>query len=148
MKKGLLAIAIAIMMGFASSGLLAQGGPGYGGYGPGYGMGPGMMGGYGGYGGGYGPGWGMGPGMMWGYGGYGPGYGPQYQQPYGRAVNKAEATEIMNNVLSSLRNPNLKLGNIKDESNAFEADVLTRKGNDLVNKIFVDKQTGRVSFAY
>jgi Spy/CpxP family protein refolding chaperone len=38
------------------------------GYGPGYGMGPGMMGGYG-----YGPG--MGPGMMSGYGG-GPGYGP------------------------------------------------------------------------
>ena len=36
-----------------------------GGYGPGYGMGPGMMGGYG-------PGYGMGPGMM---GGYGPGYG-------------------------------------------------------------------------
>jgi Spy/CpxP family protein refolding chaperone len=42
-----------------------------GGYGPGYGMGPGMMGGYGG---GYGPGYGMGPGMMWGYGG-GYGYG-------------------------------------------------------------------------
>jgi Spy/CpxP family protein refolding chaperone len=46
-------------------------------YGPGYGMGPGMMGGYGGYGmgpgmmGGYG-GYGMGPGMM---GGYGHGYG-------------------------------------------------------------------------
>jgi Spy/CpxP family protein refolding chaperone len=58
------------------------------GYGPGYGMGPGMMGGYGqgygpGYGmgpgmmGGYGPGYGMGPGMMWGNGGYGGcgGYG-------------------------------------------------------------------------
>jgi len=56
---------------------------GYGGYG--YGMGPGMMGGYGGYGmgpgmmGGYGygmgpgmmGGYGMGPGMMGGYGGYG-----------------------------------------------------------------------------
>jgi Spy/CpxP family protein refolding chaperone len=51
-----------------------------GGYGPGYGMGPGMMGGYGGYGmgpgmmGGYG-GYGMGPGMMGGYGGYGMGPG-------------------------------------------------------------------------
>ena len=53
-------------------------------YGPGmmrgYGMGPGMMGGYGGYGmgpgmmGGYG-GYGMGPGMMGGYGGYGMGPG-------------------------------------------------------------------------
>lgn len=41
-----------------------------GGYGPGYGMGPGMMGGYG-------PGYGMGPGMMGPgmMGGYGPGYG-------------------------------------------------------------------------
>ena len=55
-------------------------GPGMmGGYG-GYGMGPGMMGGYGGYGmgpgmmGGYG-GYGMGPGMMGGYGGYGMGPG-------------------------------------------------------------------------
>ena len=38
-----------------------------GGYGPGYGMGPGMMGG------GYGSGYGMGPGMMGG--GYGPDYG-------------------------------------------------------------------------
>lgn len=60
-----------------------------GGYGPGYGMGPGMMGGYGpGYGmgpgmmGGYGPSYGMGPGMMGPgmmgpgmMGGYGPGYG-------------------------------------------------------------------------
>jgi Spy/CpxP family protein refolding chaperone len=58
-----------------------------GGYGPGYGMGPGMMGpgmmgGYGpGPGGGYGPGYGMGPGMMGGgmmggmMGGYGMGPG-------------------------------------------------------------------------
>ena len=55
-----------------------------GGYGQGYGMGPGMMGpgmmggGYGpGPGGGYGPGYGMGPGMMGPgmMGGYGPGYG-------------------------------------------------------------------------
>ncbi|MGP1691481.1 MAG: Spy/CpxP family protein refolding chaperone, partial [Giesbergeria sp.] len=50
-------------------------------YGPGYGMGPGMMGGYGprygmgpGMMGGYGSGYGMGPGMMWGQGqGYGAG---------------------------------------------------------------------------
>jgi len=53
--------------------------PPQGGYGPGYGMGPGMMGNYGqGYGmgpgmmGSYGPGYNMGPGMM---GGFGPDYG-------------------------------------------------------------------------
>jgi len=62
MKKGLLVLAVLTILGFASSDLLAQGGPGYGGYG--------------GYGGGYGPGWGMGPGMMWGYGpGFGYGFG-------------------------------------------------------------------------
>jgi Spy/CpxP family protein refolding chaperone len=69
-----------------------QGGPGTpgcNGWGPGmmggggYGMGPGMMGGYGGYGmgpgmmGGYGGGYGMGPGMMGGYG-----MGPGMMGPY------------------------------------------------------------------
>jgi Spy/CpxP family protein refolding chaperone len=59
-----------------------------GGYGPGYGMGPGMMGpgmmgGYGpGPGGGYGPGYGMGPGMM-GPGMMGPGMMGGYGQGYG-----------------------------------------------------------------
>jgi hypothetical protein len=54
----------------------------------GYGMGPGMMGGYGGYGmgpgmmGGYG-GYGMGPGMMGGYGGYGMGPGMMGGYGYG-----------------------------------------------------------------
>ena len=55
--------------------------PPQGGYGPGYGMGPGTLGNFGqgyGYGmgpgmmGSYGPGYGMGPGMM---GGFGPDYG-------------------------------------------------------------------------
>jgi len=56
-----------------AAGAFAQ--PQQGAYGPGSGMGPGMMGGSGpGYGSdrGYGPGSGMGPGMM---NGYGPGYG-------------------------------------------------------------------------
>jgi len=67
MKRTLIAAALCL----AASGAVAQG--------PGYGYGPGMMGGYGpGYGqgmmGGYGPGYG--PGMMRGYGrGYGYGYG-------------------------------------------------------------------------
>jgi Spy/CpxP family protein refolding chaperone len=59
-----------------------------GGYGPPYGMGPGMMWG-GGYGGGYGMGpgmmggYGMGPGMMGGYGGYGMGPGMMWGGGYG-----------------------------------------------------------------
>jgi Spy/CpxP family protein refolding chaperone len=86
------------LIGAASAAILATAAwaqPGYGpgdyGYGPGYGMGPGMMGGYG-YGmgpgmmGGYGPGggygYGTGPGMMGGYGG-GYGMGPGMMWGYG-----------------------------------------------------------------
>jgi Spy/CpxP family protein refolding chaperone len=92
MKRKLLAVTAAALLGTAAVALSQPYGMGpgmMGGYGPGYGMGPGMMGGYGpgggmgpGMMGGYGPGYGMGPGMMGGYGmgpgmmgGYGPGYG-------------------------------------------------------------------------
>jgi Spy/CpxP family protein refolding chaperone len=65
MKRSLIALGAALALSAPLA--LAQGGPGYG-YGPGMmgggGYGPGMMGG----GGGYGPGYGRG-------GGYGPGYG-------------------------------------------------------------------------
>ncbi len=81
----LAAVAIAVTIPFAYAqmggygmgpGMMGGYGQGQGGYGPGmmggygggYGMGPGMMGGYGG-------GYGMGPGMMGGYGGYGMGPG-------------------------------------------------------------------------
>jgi len=66
MKRKLIVVAaVAVLAAAASAWSQPYGmGPGMmGGYGPGYGMGPGMMGGYG-------PGYGMGPGMM---GGYGPG---------------------------------------------------------------------------
>jgi Spy/CpxP family protein refolding chaperone len=94
LRKTLIAAALIGAAALGASALAHGYGPGWGmgpgmmgGYGPGYGMGPGMMGGYGGYGmgpgmmgpgmmGGYG-GYGMGPGMMWGYGpGYGTGSGP------------------------------------------------------------------------
>jgi hypothetical protein len=131
-------------------------GPGYGGYG----MGPGMMGGYGGMGpgmmGGYG---GMGPGMMHGWG-YGPGpygpqygapqygpqygppqYGPQSQQPQ-KPLDKDQAKQILENYLRSTRNPNLKLGDVKDEGSYFEGDIVTKKGGSLADKLAVDKDTG------
>jgi len=80
MKRKLLAVAAAALLGTAAVAFSQPYGMGPGGgYGPGAGMGPGMMGGYGGgYGmgpgmmGGYGGGYGMGPGMMGGYG-MGPG---------------------------------------------------------------------------
>lgn len=106
-------------------------GHGYG-YSRGWGMRHGMMGGYG-------PGYGMGPGMM-------GGYGWQYS-PGGKAINAKEAEAMMNDYLKSSRNPNLKLGKIKDAGNTFEAEILTRR-NDLVDKVHIDKRTGQIWSAY
>jgi len=137
-----------------------------GGYGQGYGMGPGMMG-QGGYGPGYGMmgqrGYGMGPGMMGqgnygmgpgyrnGYGyGMGPGmmgpgagqsYGPQYQGNR-KALTEKDAKEILENYLKASRNPNLKLGEIEDKDNAFVASIVTKKEGALVDRIAIDKRTG------
>jgi rubrerythrin len=105
-------------------------------YGGGYGMGPGMMGGRG-------YGYGMGPGMM---GGRGYGYGQPYTEP-GKPLEMKDAKAMMEDYLKSTRNPNLKLGKIKDKGDAFEAEVLT-KNSALVDKILIDKQTGRMSSTY
>jgi hypothetical protein len=100
-------------------------------------MGPGMMGP------GYGYGYGMGPGMM----GPGYGYGPQYQEP-GKPLEEKDAKAMVENYLQSIRNPNLKLGAIKDKGSQFEADIVTKKENSLVDKIYVDKNTGQMRSAY
>ncbi|NIS68498.1 MAG: hypothetical protein GTO12_05955 [Proteobacteria bacterium] len=109
-------------------------------------MGSGMMG----------RGWGMGPGMMHrGYGTdygpqnspqYGPQYGPQYQQPR-KPLEEKDARGILENYLQSMRNPNLKLGEIKDQGYAFEAEIKTKDGS-LVDKILVDKNTGQMRSVY
>jgi hypothetical protein len=96
--------------------------------GKGSGMGPGMMG----------QGSGMGPGMR------GQGYGPQYQQPQ-KPVTKSDAESMLQAYVS--RNPNLKVGTVQDEGNSFEANVTTKDGS-LVNKLFVDKDTGRIRSEY
>lgn len=98
----------------------------------GYGMGPGMMGGYGS---------GMGLGMMGGYGsgyGMGRGYG-RYSQSTGKTIDAKEAESMMKEYLKSTRNPNLKIGEIKDAGGAFEAEILTKK-DDLVDRILIDRQ--------
>ncbi len=103
-------------------------GPGRAGRGYGYGMGRGMMGGYG-----------------YGYG-MGPGYGPQYRTG-GKPLDLKEAKAMMSDYLKSSRNPNLKLGKIKDTGNAFEAEVRT-KNNALVDRIIIDKSTGYTRSTY
>jgi hypothetical protein len=106
----------------------------------GYDMGPGMMGGYGGYG--------MGPGMMNGPGGYGmgPGYGRQ-SRATGKPMDIKEAEAMMKDYLKASRNPNLRLGKIKDAGYAYEAEIRTRN-NALVDKVLIDKVTGFVRSVY
>ena len=54
---------------------------------------------------------------------------------------------MVENYLKSTGNPNLKLGDIKDEGQNSEADVVT-KDNSLADKILVDKNTGWMRLAY
>jgi len=119
---------------------------------PGHGMGPGMMG-RGDYGGWYCPyhgqsmgprgGYGMGPGMM------GPGYQgyePRYQQSP-KPLEEKDVKAILESYLKSMRNPNLKLGKIKEKDSHFEVEILTKE-NSLVDKILVDKFTGWMRSIY
>ena len=169
MKKIILLLFATVFIGVSlysveGNAQMGQGyGPGYGmgpgmmgqGYGPGYGMGPGMMGQ------GYGPGYGMGPGMMGqGYGmgpgmmgpgnGYGQQYGPQYGRQYQQSQNpldKNQAKQQVENYLSSMRNPNLKLGKIEEKGNNYQVNIETKEGS-LVDKLLVDKNTGWMRSAY
>ena len=90
-----------------------------------------------------GPGYPMGPGMM----GPGYGYGPQYQQPQ-KPMTQKDAEVVVQDFLQSTGNPNLKLGNIKDEGSAYEVEIVTKGGNSLVDRILVDKRTGWMRSVY
>lgn len=171
MKKAIVAFALAFVLGmtcYAVEGN-AQMGPGMTGRGI---MGPGgyegwycpycgqYMGGRGGYG--MGPGimhrGMMGPGMM-GYGmgpwmmgrGMGPGMmGPGYWHHHGQGqgpLKEKDAKSIVQNYLKSTRNPNLKLGKIKEVENGYEAEIVTKE-NSLVDKVLVNKYSGWMRSVY
>ncbi len=74
------------------------------------------------------------------------GSGPRYSQGKG-ALSKEDAGSIVKDYLASTRNPNLKLGKIKDTGNAFEVEIVT-KDNSLVDKVLVDKTSGWMRVAY
>jgi len=84
-----------------------------------------------------------GPGIM------GPGYGyhhgfRQSQTP----IDVDTAKDLLNNYLQSLRNPNLKIGDIKEKDKVFEAEIVTKKKADLVDIISVNKYTGWIQSVY
>lgn len=85
---------------------------------------------------------GMGPGMK------GPGDENGSQWPQSKLYVDSKAAErIFEDYLRSRHNPNLKLGEIKEEGYFYEAALLT-KDNSLVDELIVDKDTGHLHFAY
>jgi len=155
MKKIILLLFATVLIGFAlysvegNAQMGQEYGPGYGmtsgmmgqGYNSAYSMGPGMMG----------SGNGMGQGMMGsgnGYGQqYGPQYGRQYQQQPRKPLDRNQAKQEAENYLRSMRNPNLKLGRIQENSNGYQINIVTKDGS-LVDKVLVDKNTGGMRSAY
>jgi hypothetical protein len=127
------------MMGARYLGCYSGGMMGYGmmGYRMGDMMGYGMMG-NGMMGSGMGQGM-MGRGMM-GNQGY-PSAQPE------KPLTKDNAKAMVEDYLKTLKNPNLKIGKIKQTGNVFEVDVVTKEGS-LVDKIDVDKNTGYMHSIY
>ena len=123
------------------------------GMGPGQGMKQGMMH----RGQGMRQGWqgqGMGRGMMqgrgmgrhprcenWGRGQSGPSGTQQQMEP----LSKSAAHELVRNYVAG--NPNLQVGELSDQDEAYEATIVTREGS-LVEKLLIDKQTGWMKRAY
>lgn len=84
----------------------------------------------------------MGPGMMH----RGWGMGPGIMRPQ-KLLEEKDVKAIVENYLKATRNPNLKLGKIKEMESSFEAEILTKEGS-LVDKIMVDKYTGWMRSIY
>jgi hypothetical protein len=80
-----------------------------------------------GYGGGYGPG------MM----GYGGGY-------YGNQGDLKLTTDQVKNYLEqTMRNPNLKVGDVKEkDADTIVADIVTKDKNALVQRLLVNRHNG------
>jgi hypothetical protein len=54
---------------------------------------------------------------------------------------------MVQNYLNATRNPNLKLGKIKEEGSTFEAEIVTKNGS-LVDQLLIDKNTGWMRSGY
>lgn len=85
----------------------------------------------------------MGQSMTGHHGMMGRGYGKETVKPF----TKDEVEIIVKNYLIFTRNPNLKLGNITEKEDYFEAEIITKE-KSLVDKLLVDKYTGWFRSAY
>jgi hypothetical protein len=85
--------------------------------------------------GGYGPGYGYGPGMM----GYGGGN-------YGNRGNlNLTVDQVKTNLEQMIRNPNLKVGDVKEkDKDTIVADIVTKQGDALVQRLNFNRHNGFV----
>ena len=108
-------------------------------------------------------------GYNWGHMGYGDHMGgyyggrmmdyraPDYSPDQGycgstTAQTKLDLTEKDAEELIAYRftrnNPNLKVGKVKGSEDGFEIQVVTKKGEALVDRLLVEKDTGRIYRVY
>ena len=69
-----------------------------------------------------------------------------YQQ-LPKPLDKDQASQEVENYLRSTGNPNLKLGEVREKGENFEADIVT-KNDSLLDKILVNKHTGEMRSEY
>lgn len=58
-----------------------------------------------------------------------------------KALSKDQAKQLLEDYLAKSDNPNLRVGDITDKGNVFEATILAKDGT-VVQKIQVDKNSG------
>lgn len=81
------------------------------------------------------------------YGPYYPGYeNPPYQRERQKPLDEEKATKMMQSYLDYTGNPNLKLGKVEEKDGVFEGDIVTKKEGSLVDRVIIDKGTGRMRF--
>ena len=86
---------------------------------------------------------------------YGPGstdpvypiYGPLYYWNKQNPMTQKEAERILQNYLSSSRNPNLVLGQVREKGDYFETEVFT-SDNSLVDVLIINKYSGMIRSIY
>jgi len=124
---------LSLVMVAAGHGLVRANGSGCG-TGNDRGYGQGMMG----------SGQGMMGGMMGQQGGMmGQGRGSNY--PMQTPLNEEDARVLIEYHIRFIdQNPNLKVRNVKKTEDGFEVEVVTRKGEVLVDRFLVESDTGRV----
>jgi len=72
----------------------------------------------------------------------GSGYGFDNTRRGDRQVTDSEAIEIAERSLGG--NPYLRIGTVTEDGDRFEIEIVTRKGEQLVNRLVVEKESGRV----